>query len=223
VHDVAFLIRSADELPATDEWMGADERARSQAMTFARRRADFRLGRFAAHELLSALFGPGEYDVRAAPDGAPEPWLGETRAAAAISISHRAGVALCAGTRAPLRLGADLELVETRSGSFAADYFTPAELARVAATAGAPARDECVTLIWSAKESAVKGLRQGLRLDTRSVEVREAASLAAEWAALEVAAGGELFTGYWRRYGALIATVVADAPFALRGALDPAR
>jgi len=215
VHDVRFLIRTAAELPASDAWLGRNERARGAAMRFPHRRADFVLGRFAAHELLASLVGPGAYDVRAAADGAPEPWRDGALAPALISLSHRSGTALCAGTLAPLRLGADLERVEPRSAAFVADFFTRAEAARVAAT-GADRRDECTALIWSAKESVLKALRQGLRLDTRSVELRAAAAGAAcAWSALELDAGGEHFTGWWRRFGRLLATVVADSPFAL--------
>jgi len=215
VHEVRFVIRTAAELPADDGWLGPDERARWAAMRFARRRADFLLGRFAAHELLADLLGPGRDDVRAADDGAPEPWRDGVPAGAAISISHRAGSALCAGSCARLRIGADLERIEPRAGGFVDDFFTPAEAARVARTAPGQ-RDECTALIWSAKESALKALRQGLRLDTRSVSLQRAATARGDsWGALEVEAGGEHFTGWWRREGPLVATVLADAPFTL--------
>lgn len=216
MHDVRFVIRAAAELPETTGWLGPDERERHLAMRVARRRADFLLGRFAAHELLAALLGPGEHDVRAAASGAPEPWLDGAPAAAAISISHRSGVALCAGTRAPLRIGADLEAVEPRSQGFVGDFFTADEIARVVGAA-AGERDERVAVIWSAKESVLKALRHGLRVDTRAVELRHAGAARGDrWAALEVAYGSQCFTGWWTRVGSLVATVVADEPFALQ-------
>ena len=44
-----------------------------------------------------------------------------------ISISHRDGIAICAVTAGNVMLGCDLELVETRSTAFIADYFTKTE------------------------------------------------------------------------------------------------
>jgi 4'-phosphopantetheinyl transferase len=217
MHDISFVIRRAGEVPGTDDWLGADEIARYRSMRFAPRRADFALGRFAAHELLASLLGPGHDDVRAAADGAPEPWRDEAPVSAVISISHRCGVALCAGTAAGLRVGADLEKIEPRTDGFVHDFFTADEIARIAAAG--ERRDEVVTLTWSAKESALKALRDGLRADTRSVElVRAAPHIFTGWSALEVAAGRQRFSGRWRRIGSLVATIVADAPFALREA-----
>ena len=68
-----------------------------------------------------------------------------------------------------MALGCDLELVEPRSDRFVADYLTAAEQQLV--LGAGPERDLVANLIWSAKESALKVLRVGLRRDTRSVEV----------------------------------------------------
>lgn len=48
-----------------------------------------------------------------------------------VSLSHRAGLALCTVAPAGVALGCDLEPVEPRSDAFVADYLTPAERALV--------------------------------------------------------------------------------------------
>jgi 4'-phosphopantetheinyl transferase EntD len=67
------------------------------------------------------------------------------------------------------RVGADIELIAEKTPEFVEQYFTTAEWAAVAA---APAGRQAMaaTLIWSAKESALKALHLGLRVDTRLVD-----------------------------------------------------
>ena len=67
-------------------------------------------------------------------------------------------------------LGCDLEIIEPRSDAFVADYFTTEEQALIA-RASAADRPRLLALLWSAKESALKALHEGLRLDTRCVIV----------------------------------------------------
>ena len=67
-------------------------------------------------------------------------------------------------------LGCDLEIVEPRSDAFVADYFT-AEEQEVVRQACPADRFALIALIWSAKESALKALQSGLRIDTRSLSV----------------------------------------------------
>ena len=88
-----------------------------------------------------------------------------------MSLSDRAGWAVCLVGEALGRVGCDLEIVEPRSAGFVADFLTAAEQEYVAAQPAAE-RDAAANLIWSAKESALKVLQTGLRRDTRSVEVR---------------------------------------------------
>jgi 4'-phosphopantetheinyl transferase len=110
-------------------------------------------------------------EIPARPSGAPEVYVGPQPASVSISLSHRDGIAACAVAQSTIPLGCDLELVETRSTAFVRDYFTEKEQASVARGRGSE-RDWPVTLLWSAKESALKALRVGLRVDTRSVGVR---------------------------------------------------
>lgn len=131
-----------------------------------------------------------------------------------ISISHRSGVAICALATNPLRLGCDLEIVEPHSAAFVADYFTPEEqeLIERAATTD---RWRLVAMLWSAKESALKALHEGLRRDTRSVVVKPATlSCGDAWSSIEVhSIEGECFHGWWRERSGEVQTVVGDASF----------
>ena len=85
-------------------------------------------------------------------------------------------------------VGCDLELVEPRTPGFVADFLTAAEQRLVASRPTGDERDAAANLIWSAKESALKVLRTGLRRDTRSVEVALAAPRDDGWGALTVRA-----------------------------------
>jgi phosphopantetheine--protein transferase-like protein len=69
-----------------------------------------------------------------------------------------------------MNVGCDAELIEPRSRSFVADFFSRQERDAVD-HAQADRRALTTTLIWSAKESVLKALQEGLRLDTRSVVV----------------------------------------------------
>ena len=175
--NVYWLEQSERDLPAEDDWLSAREAVCLNALRFAKRRADWRLGRWTAKCAVSAYLAvPAHFDVlkkidiRPAPDGAPEVFIGGQAAGVTISLSHRSGMAICAVAATGVDLGCDLELVEPRSDAFVADYFTVEEQVRIA-QASADDRHRLVTVLWSAKESALKALRAGLRLDTRSVMV----------------------------------------------------
>jgi 4'-phosphopantetheinyl transferase len=108
--------------------------------------------------------------------------------------------------------GCDLEQVEPRSAGFVSDFLTRAEASYVDNTVD-PA--EAANLIWSAKESALKVLRTGLRLDTREVEVTVQTGQTSGWSPLRVRVpGGRRLPGWWRRGGEFVLTVVcrSEAP-----------
>jgi 4'-phosphopantetheinyl transferase len=175
--NVYWLEQTEADVPLENDWLSTNETVCLNALRFAKRRADWRLGRWTAKCGLSAYFtmltglrGLQEIEICAAPDGAPEAFLGGQPAEVTISLSHRSGVAICAVAARGVYLGCDVELVEPHGHAFVADYFTAKEQARIAREP-AKNRSRLVTLLWSAKESALKALRAGLRLDTRSVIV----------------------------------------------------
>jgi 4'-phosphopantetheinyl transferase len=214
---VHWLLQAASDLPAGEGWLAPGERVRLAGLRVPKRRAEWLLGRWTAKQaVLTRLPGrpvPADVEVRAAADGAPEVLLRGRPAPLVVSLSHRAGLALCAVAPAGAALGCDLELVEPRSEAFVTDYLTAAERALVD-RAGPAGRALAVTLVWSAKESALKALRAGLRLDTRDVAVelgRPELVGAGAWRPLAVRhpPGGQVFAGWWRRDADHVTTLVA--------------
>lgn len=238
--DVYWLEQSTADLPAENDWLSASEAIRLHGMRFARRRTDWRLGRWTAKRAVAAYLEMSLHpaalsaiEIRPAPSGAPEVFIAHRRATIDISISHRAGTAACALAPSGAALGCDLETIETRSDAFVADYFTLGEQALVARVAAAE-RPRLATLLWSGKESALKALGAGLRLDTRCVivspidglgrggenlEGREEDSVfgfrsspgANFWQPLHVRYENiRNFHGWWQFKGNLLRTMVAD-------------
>jgi 4'-phosphopantetheinyl transferase len=152
--------------------------------------------------------------VKAAVDGAPEAFLDGQRLPVRLSITHRAGLAACLVAPEDILAGCDMELVEPRDDGFVADYFTASERTVVAAAAPED-RPLMTTLIWSAKESALKAVRVGLRADTRDVDVRLLPWInKSGWAAFAVYRPDRprLLSGWWRAEGANIITLVCSPP-----------
>ncbi|HET7339805.1 MAG TPA: 4'-phosphopantetheinyl transferase superfamily protein [Candidatus Dormibacteraeota bacterium] len=211
MRESTWVMVSATDVPADDHWLGPRERRTQDAFGFERRRADWRAGRWAAKQALvksgAAQCGAmlANLEILSAADGSPELWIGDQRADLALSISHRAGAAaalVCSGGKLA---GCDLEVVEPRPQAFAVEWFTANELAAVGRESQA-SRDRLVTLIWSAKESALKAVRTGLRVDTRNVEISSGAT---EFVAL---IHERKLPGWWRIEGNwLMTAVVADA------------
>jgi 4'-phosphopantetheinyl transferase len=218
--DVYWLEQTAADMPPSDDWLGARETARLETLRFPKRRADWRLGRWTVKLAVAHLQGldtaePALADIQidAARSGAPQIFLGGQRSGLAVSLSHRSGRALCALATGPVELGCDLEVVEPRSDVFLQDYFTPEEQALVA-EAPADLESQLVTLLWSAKESALKALRTGLRLDTRTLTVVTGyGEQSGGWRPLAVRYRcSQTFQGWWRRAGDQVRTVVATPP-----------
>ena len=100
---VVWREQSETDVPPRDDWLNPRERARMTAMHFAKRRTDWRLGRWTAICAVAAYLDlpvdPGtfqELEIRSAASGAPEVWRGNRPATVAISLSHRDGTAVCA-------------------------------------------------------------------------------------------------------------------------------
>ena len=140
-------------------------------------------------------------EIRSAPSGAPEAYFGNQPAAASVSLSHRAGIAACVVAMPGVQLGCDLEVVEPRSDAFGVDYFTTEEQS-IVAEAPAIDRQRLLALLWSAKESALKALHEGLRLDARSVIVSlsDAEFDLNGWSPMQVRhTDSRIFCGWWQQ------------------------
>lgn len=223
-----WLARGETALPAGSGWLAPAEIARAAAMRYAKRRTEYLLRRLAAKHAVAAVTGRSTepaalayIEVHNAPGGAPYILIDGAPPGLTVSISDRAGWAVCligAGTH---EVGCDLELVEPRSPGFVRDFLTEAEQRYVAAQPPGDRRDATTNLLWSAKESALKVLRTGLRRDTRSVEVSVHPAGDGGWGRLSVrSVEGGVFPGWWRREGVFVLTVAAAAPAPPPVALD---
>jgi len=240
VMDVYWLEQRQSDVPVGNDWLSTDELDRLNAMRVPKRRADWRLGRWTAKRALSIYLkvardpqSLASIEIRPAASGVPEVFIAGGPAAASISLSHSNGAALCAIAPFGTALGCDLEFIEPRSDAFVADYFTTEEQALVAQAATAD-RWWLLALLWSAKESTLKALHEGLRMGTRSVTVSliesgitptadmEQCSIQSDltfrqrqpiWHPFEVRyTNGQVFQGWWQRAGDLLRTLVAAPP-----------
>ncbi len=222
--EVYWLEQAEADLPTAEDWLSPSEAARLNGMRFVKRRSDWRLGRWTAKNALAMYFlylkipaDPqilANIEIRSASSGAPEAYFHNQPAAATISLSHRAGIAACAVSVPGVELGCDLEMVESRSDAFVADYFTTAEQSFVAEAAVAD-RPRLLAMLWSAKESALKAMHQGLRLDTRSVNVspRDATPDSHHWSPMQIRhTDRRMFCGWWQHADGIVRTVVASPP-----------
>ena len=230
--DIYWLEQTESDVPIDNDWLSPNETTCLAALRFLKRRSDWRLGRWTAKQALAACMNLPttvraltNLEIRAASSGAPEVFLDAQPAGIAISLSHRAGTALCTLGPPGSSFGCDLEMVEPHSAAFVDDYFTAAEKELIADTplSGLPL---LLALLWSGKESALKALRVGLRLDTRCMSVspghtvppHPCASLGlaadpGEWYPLRVHhSSTQIFSGWWRLETDLVRTVVSDVP-----------
>lgn len=174
-----LTLRTQDiaDVPQNDDWLSVGEREVLAGLRFVKRRNDWRLGRWTAKQAIQAFLRITSdtdlslLEIRAAADGAPEAFIRKNPAGVMISISHAAGRSLCAADAPGTVLGCDIERLEPRGELLAADYFTPEEIEFV--REAVPENKVLIpNLIWSAKESVLKALREGLRLDTRDVSIQ---------------------------------------------------
>ncbi len=181
------------------------ERAMLTARGTPKRQADRLAGQLAANRAVGALYG-GPFSVGREPGGRPVV-MGAPDVE--VSITHVDGEALALAVRGA-RAGVDMENVEPRSDTFAAEWFTPAERAWAR---GAEDR----TAVWSVKEAVLKALGAGMALNPREIEVvavvdgRAEVRLSGEVAATHHALGGKPLRVRVRAHGG---RVVATAVFA---------
>ena len=228
--------------PSGDGWLSLEERAAESALRFEPRRRDWRLGRWVAKQAVATILGraapPDDLiSVLAAPDGAPDVRLDGEPAPLVISITHRSGSAACLLAPMGAMVGCDLEVVERRDGAFVRDYLTQDEQEWVGSLP-VEVRPLAVTLAWSAKESAFKATREGLRADTRWMPVvvdpfpappATGRDRPTGWSPLRVTdvRSGRVFHGWWLTVAAYVLTAIvepaAEAPCLFRVHARPHR
>ena len=227
-----WLALGEEALPPQEQWLTPGEAAILARLRYTKRRTEFLLRRLVTKHAVASVTGRSTdpatlagIEVRNAPSGAPYVCVDGVPIEVGVSISDRAGWAICVTSpMEPLAVGCDLELVEPRSRGFVCDFLTATEQRLVGSCVAGDERDAIANLIWSAKESALKVLGMGLRRDTQTLEVIPAAPRGDGWGALTVrAVEGTVFPGWWRREGRFLLTVatrVAVPPPAALG--DPA-
>lgn len=232
---IYWLVQSLAECPSeTSSWLSAAEVRRLAALTNPKRRREWLLGRWTAKRLLQRLllaetrheFPLAAITIASGPNGAPEAHLASAGAPVSghhrLTLSHSGEYALCAASLSDggQPLGADIEQVAPRSPSFVEDFFTPAEAAQVHAQPAAE-RDQAITVIWSAKEAALKAVRLGLTVDARAVNcwLEAAPPLGQPWRPVRLtwerrflAADPPPVYGWWRPWGGAVMTLVAERP-----------
>jgi len=226
--EVFWLEQRQQDVPSPTDWLSAGELGRLACMRVPKRRQDWLLGRWTAKQAVAAFLGSpcdpaalASIEILPAESGSPQAYLATKSAPVSISLSHRNGRAACAVAGSGVGIGCDLEVVEPRCDAFVSDYFTPQEQELVARVSPAN-RFRLLALLWSAKESALKKLRTGLRIDTRSVAVNlarnvaqvdrvlslDARSCTKSWHPLRTIYSTEVYVGWWQRSGGMIRTLV---------------
>lgn len=233
--EVWWLLLHVSDVPAVDDWLSPAEREVLARFWAPKRIRDWRLGRWTGKRAL-ARAGVGEVreadpaslariSIRSTDTGSPCVFLDDRECDWLVSLSHAGEYGACAVARRPAALGCDVESIGRRGEEFVVDWFTAAERRLVGAAAGEGDRSRAVTVVWSAKESALKALGVGLRLDTREVEVElisqpeGESAIAASWSRLVVHAPSRSLDGWWRADDERVLTVVADPRPALPRAL----
>jgi 4'-phosphopantetheinyl transferase len=216
--DLYWFEQTIADVPAQDDWLSPREQVQLRQFRFPKRRDDWRLGRWTAKQALSLFFDfiavpsvLAKVEIIPALSGAPEAYFSGVPAPVSISLSHRASRAACCMAVVKAEIGCDVELVEPRSDLFIADYFTAEEQNSLAEFGGSQ-RWRLTALFWSAKESTLKLLREGLRGDPRiwSVKLPRTAIETSAWQTLEVRDSERTFYGWWRYVDGMVRTVVAD-------------
>ena len=220
---VYWLGQRLADVPPGSAWLSEAEREAEARLRVPKRRLDWRLGRWTAKLALlrlRALGGDGlgelaALEIRAAPSGVPRAFRDGVRVPWTVSISHSRGRAIVAVRPDASAVGCDIEAVEPRGQAFLEDSFTLAERDAIAAS---PAPELWATLYWSAKESAMKVLGEGLRLPLASFAVASLGerTTGTGWRSLELLErrSARRFAGYWRSDHDCVLAILGAAPFA---------
>jgi 4'-phosphopantetheinyl transferase len=228
--ELRWLQQTSADVPQHDDWLCPAERQRLSRLLIPKRRADWRLGRWTVKNAIASYLdlprGTGTFssiEVIPAQSGAPRVFIRNRAASVAISLSHCDGIGLCAVARNPVLLGCDVERVEPRSSVFVRDYFTQSEQEDIATHSDDETRAAVITLIWSAKEAALKALEVGLRADTRSVIVSLEGYVTREgsWRSSTARVANRCFRNWWKQENQLVYCFASSPYLDSPRALDP--
>jgi len=214
-----FLTQHQHDVPSHERWLTRREATVLAGFKFPKRRRDWLLGRWTVKSALSRLLPDQDrpmtdWQILADRDGAPMVLEDGRKTGIPVSLSHSGNLALCVLAEEAMQVGCDLEAIEARSRSFEETFFTHSELTLLDQH---PCSDRArlVTLVWSAKESALKILRLGLKADTRRVELKSFTNAQDIcWGSITVEDrqnGGE-FHGWWCEQEGMVTTILSEHP-----------
>ncbi len=206
------------DLPLDESWLADAEIACVRKTWAAKRRRDWLLGRWTAKCAVAAHLGIVHHaaafrSLAIVPEetGAPRLLVDGEVPGLSLSISHRDGRALAVISSQTPSVGCDLERCEPRSPAFVEQMLTPSEVEQVEQL-HAVNWAGIETLIWSAKESVLKLLALGLRVDSRyvSVQIHALNEAVTGWQKFSAAvADGTRFAGWWCRDWTWIRTIAS--------------
>lgn len=155
----------AGRWPKLVSWLSPDERASLDAYGSRKRRTEFVLGRAAARILVSQRLGvsPENVGLQVANDGAVDVVGADLH----LSISHAKGWATA--VISPRAVGIDMERLAIRSPGVYRYFLSPDEYELLEATD--LDHDRVQILLWTLKESVLKGTRTGLRVSPRDMRI----------------------------------------------------
>ena len=126
-----WLARGEHELPADDSWLTPREAHRAAGMRFTKRRSEYLLRRWVGKQAVAAgtgrATGAGDLagiEVANRASGAPYVLVDGRPLGLDVSLTDRAGWAVCVVGPDLNRVGCDLEIVEPRSRGFVSDFLT---------------------------------------------------------------------------------------------------
>lgn len=212
-------------------WLSPAERESLMGMRFPKRRREWLSGRWTAKQLLLRCFpllegkSSSEISIENQIHGNPVVFVGGQRLSGCLSLSHRQNqVAAAYIADEDVFVGIDVETIEERHPAFLQDYFTEKEIEWVTAAPNCeqPLR---TTLIWSAKEAALKSLQLGLAVDTHTVEVHPLeGDLLQGWQPLNFCSNlpveGYQLHGWWQQRDNFMITIVVNMPASQKPVVD---
>lgn len=217
-----WLTQNLPDIPVNNNWLSEQELSVLSGLRFEKRRNDWLLGRWTVKQAIRTYLVQSDrklssLEIRAASDGAPEAFQNREQLNISISISHAAQRSFCAVGPQDCAIGCDLEVLEPREDSLIHDYFTPEEI-KLCFNAPPDNKPIVTNLIWSAKESMLKSLREGLRMDTRSVQVHPQFGNSEQgwkpWTGL-CPERSSIFHGWWRVEDGFVYTIASSKQFLL--------
>jgi phosphopantetheinyl transferase len=207
---VYWSIADEASIDCRTSYLSKAEQSIFDGFRFDLRRDSFLAGRWVAKRLIQNVLLPDksfcEISILNESSGKPYAVYDGERLDGELSISHAGKWAAAALSVDGLSVGVDIEVTTPRSSAFVVDYFSSGECALL--NDRTDKYDLNVTVIWSAKESMLKALGLGLRLDTRRVRVTSIGfhrgSGSDGWNPLGLESDNSVWVGCWRQINEVV-------------------